>query len=162
MNKYFEATWIEIKNKKSKNILCGTIYRDPNIVANDHQVFLEYLDTVLVKTSKENKEIYISGDFNIDLLSIESNTQNKNFYDLMCSYGLLPKIIQPTTSTETTSTIIDNIFTNTFSARTISGNILTDFSDHLGNLYLLKGEKLIIKLSTCSKETIQTLAKKTL
>ena len=144
-NKYFESTWIEIKNKKSKNILCGTIYRHPNENANEHQVFLEYLDSALSKTSKVNKEIYITGDFNIDLLKIESNIKCKNFYDLMCSYGLLPKIIQPTRTTETTATIIDNIFTNNLSANTISGNLLTDFSDHFGQFVSIRRVKIDYK-----------------
>ena len=26
----FESTWIEIKNKNSKNIVCGNIYRHPH------------------------------------------------------------------------------------------------------------------------------------
>ena len=26
----FETTWIEIKNKNSKNIVCGNIYRHPH------------------------------------------------------------------------------------------------------------------------------------
>ena len=63
----------------------------------------------------------------------------------MCSYGLLPKIMQPARTTETTATIIDNIFTNNFSANTISGNILTDFSDHFGQFVSIKRLKIDYK-----------------
>ena len=31
-NVEFETTWIEIKNKKSKNIVCGSVYRHPHNV----------------------------------------------------------------------------------------------------------------------------------
>ena len=34
------------------------------------------------------------------------------FFNLLCSYGLLPHILQPTRVTENTATVIDNIFSN--------------------------------------------------
>ena len=71
MNPNFESTWLEIKNKKSKNILCGVIYRHPNEETSKHKAFLTYLDKILSKVLKENKEIYIAGDFNIDLDKID-------------------------------------------------------------------------------------------
>ena len=58
-NSHFQSTWAEIKNKKSKNIIFGCIYRSPN-KSNDIIDFLTYLDTVLKKVSKENKKfIYV-------------------------------------------------------------------------------------------------------
>ena len=50
----------------------------------------------LSKLNKENKEIFLAGDFNFDLLKTETDTNTQTFYDLMCSYGTLPQIIQPT------------------------------------------------------------------
>ena len=38
----FEAVWIEINNKKSKNIVCGCVYRHPN---RDPTNFFEYLES---------------------------------------------------------------------------------------------------------------------
>ena len=61
---------------------------------------------------KEYKEIYLCGDFNIDLLQIETKQNYNQCYDMLCSYGFLPKIIQPTRVTEYHSTLIDNIFSN--------------------------------------------------
>ena len=52
----FESTWVEIKNKKSKNILVGCIYRHPH---NNFKDFFQYLDETLSKLVKENKELYL-------------------------------------------------------------------------------------------------------
>ena len=105
----FEGTWVEIKNKHSKNIICGCIYRHPH---NNFKECFQYLEMCLSKLNKENKEIFLAGDFNFDLLKTQTDTNTQCFYDLMCSYGTLPQIIQPTRVTPNTATIIFNIFTN--------------------------------------------------
>ena len=38
-NKLFESVWVEIKNKSSKNIICGCIYRHPNDLKQDFSFF---------------------------------------------------------------------------------------------------------------------------
>ena len=58
----YESTWIEIKNKHSKNIICGSIYRHPNHNTLSYDKFLEYMDMCLSKITNENKEVYICGD----------------------------------------------------------------------------------------------------
>ena len=62
-NVEYESTWVEIKNKKSKNIIIGCIYRHPHY--NNLEEFTQYMTNTLFKLNKENKEIYICGDFNI-------------------------------------------------------------------------------------------------
>ena len=47
---------------------------------------------------------------NFDLLKTDYFT--RYFFNLLCSYGLLPRILQPTRVTDSTATIIDNIFSN--------------------------------------------------
>ena len=69
------------------------------------------METTLNKLANENKDIYICGDFNTDLLKIDKNVNYKKFYEQLCSYGLLPQIIQPTRITDTSAIIVDNIFT---------------------------------------------------
>ena len=46
--------------------------------------------------ANENKEIYICGDFNFGLLKIDNDPCTQHFFNLLCSYGLLPHILQPT------------------------------------------------------------------
>ncbi len=128
-NPEFEAVWIELKINLSKNIILGCTYRHPHSANIDD--FSNYMKTCLEKLSKENKEIYISGDFNIDLLKYDTNMKYQEFYNQMTTYGLLPQILQPSRITETTSTIIDNIYTNNLTNDILSGNILVQISDHL-------------------------------
>ena len=76
-----------------------------------YEIFLSYLVSCLSKLSNENKEIYICGDFNSDLLKLDNVNNYNKFYELMCSYGFLPQILQPTRIQGDSATIIDNIFT---------------------------------------------------
>ena len=66
----YESIWIEIKNKNSKNVICGNIYRHPNDNNQIYNNFLDYLELRLSILSNENKEVYICGDFNSDLLKL--------------------------------------------------------------------------------------------
>ena len=95
---------------KSKNLIIGCIYRHPHSTNLDE--FIVYMKACLDKLQKENKEVYITGDFNIDLLKYEKNPKYQEFYNLMTSSGFLPYIILPTRITDTTMTIIDNIYSN--------------------------------------------------
>ena len=128
-DKEYEGVWIEIKNKKSKNVIVGCIYRHPHSPNLDD--YIAYMKACLAKLQKENKEVYITGDFNIDLLKYEINPKYQEFYNLMTSSGFLPYIILPTRITDTTMTIVDNIYSNTFSDNVLSGNILVQVADHL-------------------------------
>ena len=122
----FESVWMEIKNKKTKNIVCGCIYRHPTKLKSDYNEFNNYLDSTLNKLVSENKEIYICGDFNIDLLKINDNDYDTHleFYTLLNSHGLLPFIIQPSRVVNNQApSLLDNIFSNNISDAVISGNI---------------------------------------
>ena len=94
------------------------------------------------KLTKENKEIYICGDFNIDLLKIENNQNYQQFYNLLWSFGFLPKIIQPTRVTDHHSTLIDNIFSNNLTDETKSGNIFLTLSEHFSQFVSIKRENI--------------------
>ena len=136
----FESVWVEINNKRSKNIVCGCVYRHPNYQISD---FLVYLDNVLQMLSKENKEIYICGDFNIDLLKIDDINSYLEFYNLLSSYSLLPLIIHPTRVVDGQEpSLIDNIFSNNVSDEIISGNIYLTLSEHFTQFASVKKEKI--------------------
>ena len=45
----------------------------------------------LIQVVKENKELYICEDFNFDLINVDLDY----FFNLLCSYGFLPQILQP-------------------------------------------------------------------
>ena len=126
-----EAVWIEIKNKNSKNIVCGCIYRHPRYLKIDFDNFNKYIDSTLDKLNKERKEIYICGDFNIDLLKLNENNTHMEFYSLLNSHGLLPFITQPSRVVDNQiPSLIDNIFSSNISDAVQSGNIFLTLSEH--------------------------------
>ena len=130
-NDILEAVWIEIRNKNSKNIVCGCIYRHPRSLKVDFDHFNKYMDSTLDKLTKERKEIYICGDFNTDLLRLNEINTHMEFYSLMNSHGLLPFITQPSRVVESqTPSLIDNIFSSNISDAVQSGNIFLTLSEH--------------------------------
>ena len=138
----FGSTWVEIKNKKSKNILVGCIYRHPH---NNFKECFQYLDETLSKLVKENKEVYHCGDFNFDLSKIDTDHLTQHFFNLLCCYGFMPHILQPTRVTENTATVIDNIFSNNIEDEISSGNILITFSEHFSQFTSVCREKIDLK-----------------
>ena len=140
--KDFESIWIEIRNAKSKNIVCGCIYRHPRYHQTD---FLDYMDSTLHKITKEGKEIYICGDFNIDFLKTDTEKSSTDFYALLSSNGLLPYIIHPSRVVEgKMPTLIDNIFSNNFTDHIRSGNIYMQLSEHFSQFASVKRDKIDI------------------
>ena len=61
-----EFKFIEICNPKNTIIIIGCIYKHPNM--NIKEFNDDYLTELLEKLSKENKTIFLLGDFNVNLL----------------------------------------------------------------------------------------------
>ena len=85
----FETIWVEIKNKKSLNVLCCCAYRHPN---TEIDKFNEYINRVMAKISKENKLVFCMGDFNVNLLIYNVHTHTNDFLNTMISHYLVPHI----------------------------------------------------------------------
>ena len=84
------------------------------------------------KISYENKEFYLLGDFNLDLLQIDDESKIDDFYNIISSNFLVPHITIPTRITSTSKTLIDNIFSNNLEFQSAkSGNITVSISDHM-------------------------------
>ena len=77
----------------------------------------------------EKKLFYLMGDFNINLLNVGNVQYVNEFLDTMLSKNMFPLIKYPTRVSSNSMTLIDNIFTNDFSACS-SGMFLCDISDH--------------------------------
>ena len=90
-----------------------------------------YINNLLDKLSKENKTVFLLGDFNIDLLNYDQHSLTNEFLDSLSSHMLLPHIVQPTRIRNNSKTLIDNIYSNVITPNNISGNITATISDHL-------------------------------
>ena len=122
----YQALWIEIVDANKKNNICGVVYRQHD-KADD---FLNYLSSSIELYSSRNRNIYLMGDFNIDLLKFESCSYSKELLELTQSFSLLPAVDKPTRVYGNSATLIDNIFSNNLENSLICGNIVTDTTDH--------------------------------
>ena len=79
-----ESTFIEIGNPRKSNIIVGVIYRHPSM---DFAYFnCNHLNNLLEKTSKEQKSIFLLGDFNVNLLNYNEHNETHEFLDsLACN-----------------------------------------------------------------------------
>ena len=111
-----------------KNVIVGTIYRQPDENVND---VLDSLRKLLSTTSRENKICYVMGDFNLDLLRHEQHAITGEFVELMFSHLLYSMITKPTRITSNTTSLTDNVFTNNVTCLNVHGLIVNDLSDHL-------------------------------
>ena len=116
------------------------------------------MESCLSKINNENKEVYLCGDFNSDLLKLDKVNNYKKIYELMSSYGYLPQILQPSRIQGDSATIVDNIFTNVCNRKIQSGNIITDLSDHYTQFVSVNREKLDYKKITMYKRNYSTFS----
>ena len=100
-----ECVWLEVFPKNSKSFLVGNLYRHPNEGVQWNEHFEDFMETVLGK----QKEIYLLGDFNRDLMN--ENTR-KAWLEYMEPFGLNQKVNYATRKTAHSQTLIDHIYCN--------------------------------------------------
>ena len=105
------------------------------------------MTSLLEKTSSKNKTLILLGDFNINLLKSKTDNDVTDFFDLISCFSLLPHIILPARASNTSETLIDNIFFNLANYNIISANIISTISDHFPQF-------LILNNYICSPNTI--------
>ena len=96
----------------SESLILGNIYRPPRLNNNNTSVsnFLREFKPIVEKVSKTNKNVVITGDFNIDLLKVNEREKYAEYFDLFISLGFLPKITFPTRFAKKSASLIDQIF----------------------------------------------------
>ena len=126
-SKRVESTFSEIIIPNGKNILVGCVYKHHTI---DPKEFENLFLPALRKANKEKKPVLIAGDFNIDLLKLNSNHFTNEYYNQITNINFIPLITLPTRIASKSKTLIDNILFNQFSPGIVSGNINVSISDH--------------------------------
>ena len=126
MNEIVESLFLEIPLSGNKNILIGIIYRPPSSNPN---LFLKYLSELMKNPLFVNKQSFIMGDFNIDLLKHHDNSISHEFLEILLSASFLPLISKPTRVTNRSTTLIDNILCNILPTPD-SSVVLSDITDH--------------------------------
>ena len=106
-----EAVCLEITKPRSKPFIVSTIYRPPNAPAE----FFDCFETLIKQIDDENREMYIPGDLNCNLLQEKAlfNVPTSKLNSIYELYQLSQLINEPTRVTLTTSSLIDHVVTNT-------------------------------------------------
>ena len=110
-----ECIWLELKPGTSAlNICVCILYRNPSASYEWFDNFVQMIDNI--HTVKPHADILVLGDFNIDLLKPHS------FWDSTITLlGLTQLVKSPTRITQTSATLIDDIYTN-------NPDLITEFS----------------------------------
>ena len=93
-------------------------------------MFNAEFDTFVSTISEVGYPSYICGDFNINLLKIHTKTHYNTFFENILSSIFFLKITLPTLICDTSSTLIDSIFSNVIESNTKSGILTGHISDH--------------------------------
>ena len=89
-----ESTFTEIVSPKKSNIIVGVIYRHPSMDLTDFNC--NYLNQLLQNISKEQKSVFLLGDYNVNLLNYNEHNQRNEFLDSLASNSFIPLTLQPT------------------------------------------------------------------
>ena len=129
-----ESLTLEIISEKTRNTIVSVLYRPPN---GHFEHFENFLTNFFLNTKDSNKNVYIAGDFSLNLLDHSLNKKVQYYLNLIYQNSFIPTVNKPTRVTRKTSTIIDHILTNLF----VNTNFKTfifkiDISDHFPICFL--------------------------
>ena len=116
----------------TNELLIGNIYRPPRDLNINYKQFIEELTPLLSLYNKNNSEMILTGDFNINLLKVNEREVFGEFFETLISSSFYPRITLPTRFSNRNGTLIDNFFcrlTNSMLGSK-SGILINQFSDH--------------------------------
>ena len=145
---FIEIFKVSVKTKH--NVICGCVYRPPSMSL---KTFNELLNSMLGKLQHEHKYVYITGDFNVNVLQdVEGSLDTQDFKNIFSSSFFCPLITKPTRVAENSATLIDNIYCNIPEVDTHceSGILKLSISDHYAIFCISKNTTM------CSKNTVIT------
>ena len=96
------------------------------------------------------RKCFIFGDFNCDLAKSVENTHVRDFTEVMLDHNFCSLINRPTRITDTGATVLDQIWTNSYSDHIKSGVILHFISDHLP-LVMSAAKSRVISLNSLTR-----------
>ena len=147
----FESLLVEIwrKDCSYQKFVVGNIYRLPSYLSADLRSFTNEFTNLLNILRTRSKFVYICGDYNIDLLKIQTNDEFSIFYTNIVAAGFAPKITLPTRICDTTSTLIDNVYSNVIDKSHTSGILVRPISDH--QMYFCIMNDIFLNIKTAQK-----------
>ena len=135
-----EILTIEIICKESKNMLLLCCYRPPKGITVN---LTAYLASIFQGIQNEKKKSLIIGDFDLNCLNYNEDSNIRHFYHKVFELGFIPLIDNPTRISKNSVTISDNILTNcVFDNALKKAVIKSDVSDHLPIIFTFQTGKV--------------------
>ena len=115
-------------NPSKTKFTVGNFYRPPHATVAQLKLFINcFTQRLTMLNSCET--IFVCGDYNINLLSLNTDKHTGSYVDGLLSSGFLPTITLPTRISER-STLIDDIFSNKQEKINFAGILVNEISDH--------------------------------
>ena len=128
---HWEEMFVEVTDPSdpSKVIFTvGNFYQPPHTNVAQLQSFNRHFANKLESMNTKDTT-FVCGDYNINLLSVNSDEHSSSFLNGILSSGFLPAITLPTRASSN-STLIDNVFVNQQAEFNFSGILENEISDH--------------------------------
>ena len=130
----WEHLTVEVSHntQNAKKYIISNIYRPPERYVIELDLFISEFSQFIDTIRGLKRSSFICGDFNINLLDINSNDHVNEYFESICSRGFFPRITLPTRIQPPSFSLIDNIITNDIdkTSNSISGLLINDLSDH--------------------------------
>ena len=136
-----EMQWIEVKIKNMKRILLINVYQPPSGIYK--KICTKIYDSISNANIKDNTDMFIMGDMNIDILDNNSPLK-KELENTMRRLGLININKSYTRHSKNRNSCIDLIFSNSDCIDSY-GLLDWNISDHMGNFLTRKRTKIINK-----------------
>ena len=101
----YESLFIESVMHDHK-IIIGVIYKPPE---SNTDIFVAHFSDLMGIISKERKQCILMGDFNLDLIKVDTHNQTKDFVHSLYTNAFYPTISKPTRVTDHSATLLDII-----------------------------------------------------
>ena len=148
----WESLFLEVTLADNKKIVIGDIYRahkeEVNVITN----FIVELSQILTLLNRMKLPVYLCGDYNINLLKMHEKKSYEEFFEAMLVHSYFPNVTLPTRLTDTSNTLIDNVFNNSAKFEAVSGILINNISDHHPIFIIIKipRERVIIHTNISS------------
>ena len=118
------------KKQCNQKYVIGNIYELPLYSTDDLNLLTNEFTDLLDVLRARSKTVFLCGDYNINVLKINTNDHFNIFYENVISSSFIPNITLPNRMCDTTSTLIDNIYTDAVDKDHTSGILIRPISDH--------------------------------
>ena len=88
-----ELIWVELLFENRKNPIFNVLYRKPK---GKIESFEKFLKETFPRIKSSNKQFYVAGDFNLNVLDYETCKKEQEFLNIIYESGMIPIKHTPT------------------------------------------------------------------